>query len=265
MTRRDRYEAGVPCWLDLGSPDLAASRAFYGALFGWQAHVADEAHSGYTVFTLAGREVAGLGPVPGTEHGPAWVVCVSVDDADATAAAVVAAGGNVAMGPRDLADGGRLAAFHDAGGAWIQAWQPRRFVGARVTDEPGSFTWLELSTRDQDASADFYRRVFGWSCRTVPMGFGPYGVFSVGGTEVAGMTTMPPGVPDYAPPFWTPYFEVEDPDEVAGRCADLGGRVLQEAVDIEAGRFALVADQFGASFGIIRGADESVAAPTSSS
>jgi predicted enzyme related to lactoylglutathione lyase len=85
------------------------------------------------------------------------------------------------------------------------------------------------------------------------MAFGPYGVFSLGGTDVAGMAAMAPGMPAEPAAFWTPYFEVTDPDETAGRCADLGGRVLQDAVDIEPGRFALLADQVGATFGIIRG------------
>jgi predicted enzyme related to lactoylglutathione lyase len=31
----DRYEDGVPSWVDLSSADLAKSREFYGALFGW--------------------------------------------------------------------------------------------------------------------------------------------------------------------------------------------------------------------------------------
>ena len=31
----ERYDDGVPSWVDLSSPDLAKSREFYGALFGW--------------------------------------------------------------------------------------------------------------------------------------------------------------------------------------------------------------------------------------
>ena len=267
MTVRDRYDAGTPCWLDLGTPDAAASRAFYTQLFGWVAHVGDQEHGGYTLFTLDGREVAGLGPVAEADRPPAWGVSVSTRDAAATAAAVEAAGGEVVQAPSDVAEGGRLAIFRDSGGATLHVWQPLLFPGARITDVPGSFTWLELHTRDQDASAAFYEAVFGWQRRTVPMGYGPYGIFSVGGRDVAGMTTMAPGFPDDAPPFWTPYFEVADPDHTAGACADLGGRVLLAPTDIPPGRFALLADAFGATFGIIRGAgtatDESAPHTTS--
>ena len=31
------YAPGTPSWVDLASPDLAASTAFYSTLFGWDA------------------------------------------------------------------------------------------------------------------------------------------------------------------------------------------------------------------------------------
>ena len=33
----DKYEEGQPSWVDVACPDLAAGRAFYSALFGWEA------------------------------------------------------------------------------------------------------------------------------------------------------------------------------------------------------------------------------------
>jgi predicted enzyme related to lactoylglutathione lyase len=253
MTTRDRYAAGEPCWVDLGTPDVAASAAFYCGLFDWRANAADQEHGGYTTFTQDGREVAGAGPIGGTGFAPSWGVYLCVDDAEATAAAVEAAGGGVLVPPLTVADGGRMAVFTDVTGAAVHAWEPRMFAGARLTHEPVSLTWSELATRDQEASAAFYAAVFGWACRSVPMGLGPYGVFSAGGRDVAGMATMAPGMPAEPAAFWTPYFEVTDPDDTAGRCADLGGRVLLEPTDIEPGRFALLGDPVGATFGIIRG------------
>ena len=254
MTRRDAYPPGTPCWVDLGSPDIAASRAFYSDLFGWSAGGPDAEHGGYTVFSLDGHEVAGVGPIGGTGFAPSWGVYLSVVDVEATAAAVTAAGGGVLLPPLDVGGGGRMAVLTDSTDAAVHVWQPRSFAGARLTDEPGSFTWAELSTRDPEAAQAFYGSVFGWQCRSVPMAFGPYGVFSVVGVDVAGVAQMAPGMPAEPAAFWTPYFEVLDPDDTAGRCADLGGRVLLEATDMSAGRFALVADQFGATFGVIRGA-----------
>ena len=254
MTVREAYVPGEPCWVDLGSPDLAASTAFYTSLLGWTAGQGDAAHGGYTVFHLDGEQVAGAGPIGGTGFAPSWGVYLSVADADGAAEAVTRAGGQVVVPPLDIADGGRMAVLEDATGALVHVWQPRMFAGARRTHEPGTLTWVELSSHDLEASARFYGDVFGWTSREVPMGFGPYVVLSLDGRDVAGLTSMAPGMPAEPASFWTPYFEVEDPDDVAGRCADLGGRVLQEPADIDPGRFALLADSVGATFGIIRGA-----------
>jgi len=253
MTERTGYLPGEPCWVDLGTPDVPASTAFYCGLFGWQAGPPDTEHGGYTVFSLDGAEVGGAGPIGGSGFGPSWGVYISVADAEATIAAAKSAGGGVAISPRDIGGGGRMAVLTDSAGAAVHVWQPRSFPGARITHAPGALTWCELNSRDFDASAAFYGEVFGWTCRFVPMGFGPYGVFSLGGRDVAGMAAIAPGMPAEPAVFWTPYFAVDDPDGVEDRCADLGGRVLQDAVDIEPGRFALLADQVGATFGIIRG------------
>ena len=39
MLERDGYPAGVPCWVDVIQPDLDATMAFYGGLFGWSFEV----------------------------------------------------------------------------------------------------------------------------------------------------------------------------------------------------------------------------------
>jgi predicted enzyme related to lactoylglutathione lyase len=36
MPEMTRYEPGTPSWVDVGSPDVEASKAFYGGLFGWE-------------------------------------------------------------------------------------------------------------------------------------------------------------------------------------------------------------------------------------
>ena len=58
----ERYEDGVPSWVDLGSTDLGKSRQFYGALFGWNCPEGPPEAGGYSVCDLDGKTVAGLGP-----------------------------------------------------------------------------------------------------------------------------------------------------------------------------------------------------------
>jgi predicted enzyme related to lactoylglutathione lyase len=37
MGRRERYEPGTFCWVDLATTDPAGAKTFYGELFGWEA------------------------------------------------------------------------------------------------------------------------------------------------------------------------------------------------------------------------------------
>ena len=54
-----------------------------------------------------------------------------------------------------------------------------------------------------------------------------------------------------APPHWMMYVGTPNVDETAMRIAQLGGRVLKQPEDIpNTGRFAVVQDPFGATFGI---------------
>lgn len=90
-------------WCELDTADPAASRAFYGALFGYEP---DETRAptgaAYTRLLLDGRPVAGLlamdadwpAAVP-----PRWLPYFAVADVPAAAARVVELGGAVAVGP----------------------------------------------------------------------------------------------------------------------------------------------------------------------
>ena len=55
------------------------------------------------------------------------------------------------------------------------------------------------------------------------------------------------------PSNWSVVFEVEDADAAAARARELGGAVLREPSDIpEVGRFAVLADPWGAVFQVIQ-------------
>ena len=105
-----------------------------------------------------------------------WTTYVWVDDADAAAARVSEAGGAVQAGPFDVFDAGRMAAVADPAGAPFCLWQPGRHRGAQIVNEPGSWSWSDLSSTDPDAAEAFYGAVFGWRADSVDMGEGPYTV-----------------------------------------------------------------------------------------
>ncbi|GAA4812122.1 hypothetical protein GCM10023220_49150 [Streptomyces ziwulingensis] len=158
------FAPGSPCRLDLGTPDVRAGAAFYGAVLGWRYEAmggaGEDAEGG--MFRTDGRIVAGIGTL--TEDGArsAWMLYHSVTDADATTRAVESAGGTVRVAPTDLDGWGRMAQVSDPQGGQFAVWQPGSTKGVELVDEPGSLCRTELYTSDAAAAEEFYGGVLGW-------------------------------------------------------------------------------------------------------
>jgi uncharacterized protein len=255
MPQMTTYEPGTPCWVDLSTPELDASKAFYTGLFGWEAHTSpDPQAGGYTLFTLSGgegKEIAAVMPLMSEDQPPAWSTYVSVTDLDATGKAVQAAGGQVLMEPMDVMGQGRMAVFVDNQGAVISAWQPQAFRGAAYVNEPNTYCWSELACRDIDAAKAFYADSFGWQGDTTDFGTTTYTEWKVGGRSIGGMMQMNEQWPTEIPPHWMVYFAVGDCDATAAKTTELGGTVSVPPTDIPIGRFAVLNDPHGAHFSII--------------
>jgi predicted enzyme related to lactoylglutathione lyase len=246
MAERTEYAPGTPSWIDLGSPDAEAAAAFYGGLFGWKAEMDPRPEAGgYGMFTLSGKNVAGLGPMMNPDHPPFWAVYITVADADETLSKATADGGKVVMGPMDVFDAGRMGVLQDAVGSFVSIWQPKAHIGAELVNEPGTFTWCELSTRDLVAARDFYQSVFGWGLEAGASS-DHAAIFTVEGKVTCGAHVAGEG--EF--PAWSVWFAVEDCDKSAALAVELGGKVLMPPNDMDFGRGSVVADPHGAVFGI---------------
>jgi uncharacterized protein len=242
MSERNGYAHGVPCWVDMWVADPDPAAAFYTELLGW-----DAARGEYTIFQRRGRDAAGLGA--GDELPPAWTTYVWVDDADATAEAARAAGGQLVREPFDSLDGGRIAIVADPAGAVFGVWQVGEHRGAAVVNEPGAWAMSALSTPDPEGANAFYGAVFGWETEA----FGPATLYRLPG-YFGGEPTQPvardviavmmPG--EHA--AWMPDFWVPDADAAAETAARLGGTVIAPPADTGVGRTGVLADPAGAVF-----------------
>lgn len=247
------YAEGVPCWVDLGSPDPARSVDFYSGLFGWTAQISPEPEAGgYTTFARDGQSVAAVSPLMSDQQPPAWNSYFATDDAGRVTSAVRSAGGSVIVEPMDVLGYGRMAVFHDPAGAVFSVWQAGSMPGAELTGDVGSLVWNELTTRDVDGSKAFYPAALGWGARDVSFQGGSYTMWEADGRPVAGMMPMvgdmwPPDVP----PHWMVYFAVEDTDAAANRARELGGQVSVPPTDAPPGRLCVLGDPHGAFFSII--------------
>ncbi|NUR86797.1 MAG: VOC family protein [Nonomuraea sp.] len=253
MSQRSGYEPGVPCWVDLSSTDAEASRHFYGELFGWQAEVfPDPAAGGYGEFKHQGKRVAGVGPVMAEGMPSAWNTYVSTQDAAAVADRVKNSGGTVVVEPMQVFDAGTMAVFQSPDGSFCSVWQSGNHSGAELVNEPGSFCWNELESRDVAKATQFYADVFGWSAQSQDMGGMTYTEWHNGGQSVAGMMEMSSDYPEGTPSFWMVYFAVADIDASIAKARDRGAAILVEAMDAPPGRFGMLLDPQGAAFSIIQ-------------
>lgn len=253
MTGRTNADEGRPVWVELTSSDPAGSRDFYGRLFGWDIEVtADPQYGGYSMARLDGDDVAGIGPQQQPGKPTAWGVYIGTSDVDALADTVTRAGGTVVAPPFDVGDQGRMAVFQDPAGAFISAWQAgqmRTFGSGRAN----TFGWAELNARGLDAAVPFYRDVFGWTERTSDLGTDQlYAEFLQDGESVAGAVAIQPGTPTEVPSHWAVYFGVDDVDEAHARALAAGAQELVPPEDFPGGRFSLVSDPQGGSFGLLK-------------
>lgn len=240
-----------PIWVDLSSPDIDAAKAFYGGLFGWEAETVAPPEAGsYTLFRLNGKMTAAVQTTLGGARPPVWQAYVHSTSVDETTAKVRDAGGNVLMEPLDVFDSGRIGMFADPSGAVLGLWQPREHPGAELLFEPGSMSWIELSTRDIESVKPFYKAVFGWDAKTSE-GEMPYTEWQLDGRSIAGGMEMSPQQ-EGTPPYWAVYFAVEDVDRSADRVGELGGSVAVPPMEFPGGRFAIAGDPHGAMFGLLK-------------
>ena len=274
MLERDGYPAGVPCWIDSGRVKAQPALDFYGGLLGWEfENRAPEGADPYYVATLGGRDVAAIGQQPWQEHRPVWNTYVWVEDADAAAAKAVKAGGEVQMAPFDVGAAGRMAVIADPTGASFCVWQPNEHRGAQAVNEPGSWNFSDLHTRDPERAMRFYGAMFDWRAGELAEegyamiyrpGYGEhlaerdpdlYSRLDGFGTDrsfadvVASLAVMSDEqFPPEAPSHWGITLAVADADATAARAKELGGTVTVEPFDTEWTRTAIIADPEGCVF-----------------
>jgi predicted enzyme related to lactoylglutathione lyase len=272
MSPARTYPEGVPSWIDVDHRDVEAAQTFYGALFGWS--FADATPPGgssrYAVAALDGADAAGIGGAveapDSSTGGSAWKTYVAVADADAVAARVDEAGGQVLLGPSAVGEAGRWASCADPAGVPFRLWQADRRLGAQVVNSPGAWNFSDLHAADPEASATFYGVVFGW--QVDDLGFASMIRLPGYGDHLAATAdpdirarqagwSAPAGFADaigwLAPvgeaeqPHWHVSFTVADRDATVAAVERLGGTVLGRT-DSDWTREALIRDPQGAVF-----------------
>ena len=258
MTQRDGYAPGTPCWVDLMTPDIEGSIAFYTGLFGWEPETTlmpDGTHM-YTRMTKGGLSICGLGGTfPGMENAPAlWNSYVWVESAEDTVALIEKAGGKIIMPPMQVMEHGTMCVASDPFGAAFSLWQPDQHKGAQLVNEPDAYSWNELLTSDIEGAKSFYNQVFGWEYEGQQMGPGMYWVIQ-GGDEggLGGLMARPDAYPAQAPDAWCAYFTVADLAAKVAAATAAGATVANEPMTVPGiGTFAVILDPNHGMFAMIQ-------------
>jgi predicted enzyme related to lactoylglutathione lyase len=254
MPVMDTYAPGTFCWIDLGTPDVAASKRFYTTLFGWEAEDRSMGpDAAYTVLMLKGRTIAALYPQEAASTGgaPQWLSYISVASANDAARRATALGGTALMDPFDVLDVGRMALVQDTTGAVLALWEARRHTGAGIIGETNAMCWNELATTDPRRAEAFYTGLFGWGSGARTAGDASYTTFMQDGAPRGGLLAIDASCGP-VPPHWLVYFAVRDCDGQTALVQSLGGSVRVPPSGVpDVGRFAVVADPQGAAFAVI--------------
>ncbi len=123
-------------------------------------------------------------------------------------------------------------------------------MSERSSYAPGTPCWIDLSTPDQDAAAEFYGGLFGWSVEEDENAeeTGGYRVARLKGKAVGGIMKI---VQEGQPPAWASYVCVDDADAAAVKAREAGGSMMVEPMDVlDYGRMAFVIDPTGAAIGL---------------
>lgn len=239
---------GCFAWYELLTTDLAAARAFYGQVIGWDAKDASTPALPYTIFTAGPTEICGLMDAPpGT--APRWVGYVAVDDVDGAAGRWKELGGAVYVPPTD-SNIGRVSIVADPQTATLgMIGGLTRGGPADRRHEPGSIGWHELLATDAVKAFAFYRTLFDWqagSAENEPLE--SYRLFAVGGRTIGGVFNKLPRAPV---PFWLYYFNVADMDAATAAVRTGGGKVVHGPFELTPGHWiSRCIDPQGAMFAL---------------
>jgi predicted enzyme related to lactoylglutathione lyase len=238
-------------WHDLVTNDVAAARAFYAGLFGWEFESTIRSGRPYLVARSGGQPAGGVVQRAEGKAGPAtWLAYLSVADLEGAVQQVTSAGGKVVLGPTPVGAYGRVAVVVDPQGA------PLGLAGVTGTlaAEPVQpllhrFFWMEHLAKDGPAALAFYKGLAGYESSVAPDSRLEYHVLKRQRSR-AGLLQIPPEMAGVEP-NWLPYVRVEDPAAMAAKAVSLGGKVLIEPrPDVRKGTLAVVSDPTGAALAL---------------
>jgi len=253
-----QHHPGKIIWADLVTSDLLAAEGFYTGLFGWTFATQKSGSVDYAIALHDGRAIGGVlqKPIPAGEHRqPAWLTFIAVRDVDAVNRAAIDAGAKSLASPKSYPGRGRQAVLADPEGAVFAVLASSSGDPPDVLVNEGEWIWTSLLVNDPQASADFYKKVFGYQVFDLPSEDGSvHELLASEDYARVSVNSLPAG--GHRHPHWLNFVRVPDAAEAAVKAVTLGGRVLVAPFeDRHGGKIAVVADPMGAPIGVMEWAE----------
>lgn len=253
-------------WYELMTTDSKGAKAFYEKVVGWDISTGTPETGDYGFFAnqdggmtgglfALNEEMLGHGATPG------WFGYIGVEDCDASAKAIEAAGGTILMPPKDVPMAGRIAMVSDCCGAPFYIMTPTPPPGG---GESTSFSaekrfgrcgWNELMAGNADNAARFYTGLFGWSLPDA-MDMGDFGTYQFIAHDGVTMGAMMNKMADMPRPMWSHYFWVPSIQTAKDAIEANGGQVINGPMEVPGGDWIVQGiDPQGAMFSLVGGKD----------
>jgi uncharacterized protein len=222
-------------WYELMTTDVAAAKAFYAKVVGWDAQDASTPDLAYTVLSAGMIPVSGLMELPADARKlgatPRWMAYVGVLNVNATVERIVRLGGAVYVPPTDT-NIGRISVVADPQTATlglVEGLKPCKPQPDQM-GKSGRVGWHELLAADRRKAFAFYGDAFGWQNASTEIGpANKYQLFSAGGQTIGGMFTKRREEPL---PFWLYYINVDDVDAALERVKAAGGSIFEGPLEM---------------------------------
>jgi uncharacterized protein len=244
-------------WYDVMTTDVTAAETFYKNVVGWDIKDSGMPDRTYMILSAGETMVGGLMPIPEDARAmgakPAWMGYIGVDDVDAFAGKVKAAGGAIHRAPTDIPGVGRFAVAADPGGAGFILFRPNsdQQPAPVAPGTPGHVGWHELLAADGPKAFEFYSGLFGWK-KTDAMDMGPLGVYQMFGTGTESIGAMMTKMPTTPQPHWLYYFNVGAIDSAVERITKGGGTIINGPMEVPGGQWIVNGlDPQGAMFALV--------------
>ncbi len=244
-------------WIDLATEDPAASRAFYGAVFGWKFRESEGSRVSYTLIENASGKVGGIfrqvRPA-GAKVAAKWIAVMSVQDPSKAAELVRGQGGQVLVAPTVVPGRGTHAVFRDPEGAVFAVMANDGGDPPDTPVEDGDVFWLDLFAHDAAKEAAFYAGIAGYDVDQGEVAGRKRTILATNSIARAGIAHAPA---DTDKATWLPYILVEDVPATIARAVKAGGKVLlAPRPDLLGGNLAVVADPAGGVIGVVNWIEE---------